>query len=149
MTLKKYEEAVKAFTEAVRIQPADAVAADALRQATLARTQPMPPPKTEPKVDPRAEYTRLMQTGATLEKSQKTTEAVQAYRKALQLAPNDPPALTALRRTELPQLLAAGKQALATRRFPDAIKSFEAAVQLAPDNADAKAGLKKARNKEP
>jgi hypothetical protein len=149
MTLKKYDDAVKAFTEAVRLQPADSAAADALRQATQARAQPIPQPKIEPKADSRAEYNRLMQTAASLEKSQKTVEAIQAYRKALQLVPGDVPALTALRRTELPLQLTAGKQALATRRFPDAVKSFEAALQLAPDNAEAKAGLKKARNKEP
>jgi tetratricopeptide (TPR) repeat protein len=149
MTVRKYDDAVKAFTEAVRLQPADSTAAAAVRQATQARIGPASQPKIEPKADARAEYNRLMQTAASLEKSQKTIEAIQAYRKALQLVPGDVPALTALRRTELPLQLTAGKQALATRRFPDAVKSFEAVLQLAPDNAEAKAGLKKARNKEP
>jgi tetratricopeptide (TPR) repeat protein len=159
VALKKYDDAVQLFTAALKLQPGDTAATDALRQATQARLQPMPQPKVEPKKvepkkaepksDPKAEYNRLMQSGAALEKSEKMNDAIQSYRKALQLAPSDAAALTALRRTELPLLLTAGKQALAARRFPDAAKSFEAALQLAPDNAEAKTGLKKARNKEP
>ncbi len=173
MTLKKYDEAEKAYTDALRLQPGDPAATAALRQATQARLQAVPEPKAapkiepkaevkpvpkvepkvqpkvEPKADPRAEYNRLMQTAEKLEREKKSTEAIQTYHQALKLIPDDGPALAALRRTELPQLLAAGKAALAVRRFPDATKAFEAALQLNAENAEAKTGLQKARKGTP
>jgi tetratricopeptide (TPR) repeat protein len=169
IALKKYDEAVQAYTEALRLQPNDPTATAALRQATRARTQPPMPPRTDPKLDPmnppkldpptppkanpkaeaRAEYNRFMQSGEKLERAQKTNEAIQAYRQALKLIPEDAAALAALRRTDLPLQLAAGKQALAARRFPEAIRAFEAALQLAPNNAEARAGLQKARKGTP
>jgi cytochrome c-type biogenesis protein CcmH/NrfG len=45
MTAKRYEEAVKAYTEAGKVQPGDAAAAAALKEATQALQGSKSPPK--------------------------------------------------------------------------------------------------------
>ncbi len=55
MTLKKYDEAEKAYTDALRLQPGDPAATAALRQATQARLQAVPEPKVVPKVEPKVQ----------------------------------------------------------------------------------------------
>jgi tetratricopeptide (TPR) repeat protein len=163
---KRYEEAVKAFSEAVKLQPQNAPAAAALRQARQAldasRAAPpprvVPPPPLQPKPNPvprpqpvnvQGEYVKQMQLAAALEKQRKYAEAAQAYQKALQQLPHDPKATAALRLAEFNFHMNAGQQALAGRHFPEAAREFEAAVKLFPTNPAANAALKQARQGRP
>ncbi len=116
--------------------------------APFPKTQALPLTKIEQKTDPRADYNRLLESAASLERAKKNTEAIATYRKAWRLIPQDAAALAALRRLEVPLQLTVGKQALATRRFTEASQAFEAVLQVSPDNAEAKAGVQKARKGE-
>jgi tetratricopeptide (TPR) repeat protein len=166
MTAKRYDEAVRAFSEALRLQPGDAGLTKALREATQALDatkgrQPPPkpqPPAPQPKTEPsrpaapapptvatQAEYGRQMQTAAALDKQQKYAESIRAYKEALRLIPGDARATASLRNAEFAQHMAEGQKALSAKRFADATREFEEALKLSPGNQAAMNGLKQAR----
>jgi tetratricopeptide (TPR) repeat protein len=144
MTGKRYAAAVKAYGEALKLQPADAGAAMALHAAQQALAVPKPPPKP-PTIDVQAEYAKQMQTGAAFEKQQKFTEAARAYKMALQWRPRDAKAAAALKVAEFGLHMAEGQKAMAAKRFADAAREFEAALKLFPNHPAAAAALKQAR----
>jgi tetratricopeptide (TPR) repeat protein len=151
LTAKHYDEAVTAFTEATKLQPNDAAAAKALREATAARDAartPPSPPKPPP-VNAAAEYAKQMQAAAGLEKQQKYADAIAAYKEALKWQPGDAKATAALKNADFQRHMAEAQKAATAKHFADAVKEYEEALKLFPGNADATAGLKRAREGKP
>jgi colicin import membrane protein len=152
LAARRYEEAVKAFGDALKLQPGDPTATRSLREAQQALDASRPPPKpSKPSKPPQppappAEYTRQMNTAQGLERQQKYAEAVRAYREALRLVPGD---AQASKGGEFAQRMADGQKALAARRFADAVRAFEAALKLVPNHPDATSYLKRAREGKP
>jgi len=147
LTARRYDEALKAYTDALKLQPGDAAATrgqrDAQQGLDAARGSSKPPPPPPP---PPAEYTRQMDAALALEKQQKYADAVPAYKAALRALPNDSKATTG---ADFAQHVADGQKAQAARKFPDAIREYEAALKLIPNHPDATAFLKRAREGKP
>jgi hypothetical protein len=161
---KRYSEAVQQYTEALKLRPGDATATRGLRDAqhaleiSRAPSPPAPPARpapgqpqnhapatNSPAPNAQAKYREAMQTAAALEKQGKYSEAVGAYRSALQFMPNDAGATAALRNADFHSHLAEGQKLLAARKFPEATRELEAAVNLDPHSNEAKTLLQKAR----
>jgi tetratricopeptide (TPR) repeat protein len=155
MAGKRFAEAVKAYGEALKVQPGHVGATTALREAQQAlvafrtpspRPTPSPPPVPKPVVvNIQAEFSRQMQAGAAFDNQQKFAEAVGAYKMALQLVPGDARAAAALKVAQFSLHMAEGQKARAARRFADAVREFDAALQLFPNHPGATAALKQAR----
>jgi tetratricopeptide (TPR) repeat protein len=173
MAGRRYEEAVKAYGEALKVIPTEPGANRAYQEATQAldaakARPPQPPPgpapapkpgaqaqppapaskpgaQAQPPANVQAEYDKQMQAGAALEKQQKLADAIRAYNEALRLVPDDPKATAALRAADLAQHLTEGQKALKARRFGVAAKEFEEALKIAPGHPEATRLLKQAR----
>jgi tetratricopeptide (TPR) repeat protein len=150
LTAKRYAEAVAAYQGAVKLKPADAATAKALREAQQAleasrKPAPPPPPPPPPPVPPAVEHARQMQAGAAFEKQGKYAEAAAAYQAALMQVPGEARATAALRNALFQLHMANGRSAHAARRFADAVKSYEEALKLQPANAEAKDRLARAK----
>jgi tetratricopeptide (TPR) repeat protein len=87
-----------------------------------------------------------MQSAAALEKQGRYSDAVNAYRTALKLVPNDAAATAALRNADFHSHLAEGQKLLAARKFPEAAREFEIAVNLDPRSNEARTLLQKAHS---
>jgi tetratricopeptide (TPR) repeat protein len=152
---------VKLFDEALKLQPGDAAATRAQREALQALdASRTPPPKTPvpasstaparpPAPNPQAEYNKQMQAAAALEKQQKYAEAVQAYQAALRWVPSDSRASAAARNATLLLHWTNGQKAHNARRFAEAVKEYEEALKMSPNNADVKNALQRARQSKP
>src|SRR5262249_51878294 len=146
MTAKRYADAVRAYSEALKIMPDDPAVTKVLQFARQAvdssKTAPKPQPRSEaPKTQSkgdvptkpqppavsaavRAEFNHQMQLGVAFEKQQKYAEAIKAYRESFRLIPGDAKAKRSL---EFVQKMDDGTKALTAKRFADAAKSFEEA----------------------
>jgi tetratricopeptide (TPR) repeat protein len=147
MGAKHYDDALKDYGEALKLQPGDAAATKGHRDAQAAldaaKVSPKPAPPPPP---PPAEYTKQMNAAAALEKQQKYADALTAYKAALKVVPNDAAATKA---ADFAQHMADGQKALAARKFPDAVRELEAALKVKPNDADATALLKRAKDGRP
>jgi tetratricopeptide (TPR) repeat protein len=150
-TARNHADAVKFYTEALKLQPGDAQAVKGLKDAqqALDAAKAPPPPPPPPPPNPQAEYAKHMQAGAAADKQKKFDDAVKAYKEALRQVPNDAKATAALKSAEFNLHLSEGDKHLAARKFAEAVKEYEEALKLFPDSADAKAGLKKAKEGKP
>jgi tetratricopeptide (TPR) repeat protein len=140
---RRFDDAIKAFGDALHVMPGDRDATAFLQQSTKARDDARGPAKPPP---PPAEYTRQMGAAAALEKQQKYADAVPAYKAALRALPGDG---AATKGADFAQLMADGQKALAVRKFADAARDFEAALKVRPGDAEATALLKRARDGRP
>jgi tetratricopeptide (TPR) repeat protein len=153
----RYDDAVKAFSDALRAQPGDAQAANLLAEAQKAQAEQkrkqqaaqakppaprpamQPPPKpVQPAVNVQAAYSRQMQAAAAFEKQQKYDDAITAYKEALRLVPGDNKADAALH-------MATGQKLMKARKFADAAREFETVLKLSPGHAEAAKALKQAK----
>jgi tetratricopeptide (TPR) repeat protein len=144
MGAKKYDDAIKAYTDALKVMPGDKDAAKGLNDARQAADA-----AKAPKPDPKAEYAKQMQAGAAAEKQGKLADARAAYREALKWAPNDAKAAAALKNADFGAHMAEGKKLHDAKKYADAVKEYEAALKLFPDNKDAKDALKRAKDGKP
>lgn len=154
LATRKFAEAVSLLEKAEKLNPMDREIPALLKQARAGLSQPMPPmPPMPPIPKPPADGDFQKQIGlaARLESQKKYPEAIQAFREALKLKPNDLVARIGLQRVENAQTIAdnlnAGRAALRTRRWAEAEKSFNAVLKLEPRNAEARDGLQRAREK--
>jgi cytochrome c-type biogenesis protein CcmH/NrfG len=142
MAAKHYDDAVKAYGEALKLVPGDAEATKALNAAKLAAeaSKPQPPAKppaadTQPKPMPKGEAPKPQPPA-----SPPPAPAGQGDAKKTQPPPGN---------TEFDKHMAEGQKAMTAKRFADAVKEFEAALKLSPNNADAAAALKRAKEGKP
>jgi tetratricopeptide (TPR) repeat protein len=143
MAAKRYDEAVKAYNDALKLMPGDAAATRALGEATRAHEASKTPPKPAP---PPAAYTRSMQNGAAFDKQQKWADAVKWYKEALKAVPGDAKGTAA---ESFSQHMDNGQKLAAAKKFADAAKEYEAALKLVPNQPDAASALKRAKEGKP
>jgi tetratricopeptide (TPR) repeat protein len=151
MVGKKYAAAVKAYGDALKLQPGDPTATRGFNDATAALNppKPPPPPAPPPPPNPQVEYNKHMQTGTALDQQKRYAEAITAYTEALREVPNDARASAALKTATYNYHMTEGQKLSQAKRFADAAKQYEEALKLFPKNADAEAALKRAREGKP
>jgi tetratricopeptide (TPR) repeat protein len=137
---KRYKDAEKNFSDALKYQPGDGVATKGLQQARDGQ-RPPPPPNNQ------AAYDKQMRLGADYQKGKKYAEAVKAYEEALRLIPKDAKATSALRDAKYLYNMTEGQRSYNVGRYNDAVRFFDAALQLFPSSKDAKDWHKKAKDK--
>jgi tetratricopeptide (TPR) repeat protein len=145
LTAKKYDDAIRDYTDALKLMPGDKDATKALEDAKKAADAA----KTPPKPDPKEAYAKHMQAGAAADKQQKYGDAIAAYREALKAVPNDAKATAALKSAEFNSHMAEGKKLADAKKFADAAKEYEEATKIFPDNKEAKDALKRAKDGKP
>jgi tetratricopeptide (TPR) repeat protein len=156
---KRYQDAEKAFGDALKLFPDDGAALKGMvtaRSALLALSE-----QGVEKEKRQAEYQRLMAQGKEAMEGKQYAAAVQAYERALQLVLGDETAEKALaaaraalaaddndkaRLAEYRTHLEAGKTALVAQRYADAVREFIAAQRLIPGDPEAVQGQKQAEN---
>ncbi len=129
---KRYPDAVRAYTEALRLVPGDAAATKGLNDARTGEKPPPPPP-------PAPDYNKSILNAQAFERQKMWDAAAAAFRNALKAKPGDPKAAFGLDVVE-------GQKALDAKKWADAQKFFEDALRLSPNDADAKALLKRAKD---
>jgi superkiller protein 3 len=139
MTATKFDDAIKAYTAALALYPADADAARGLSDAKkkAAEPKPAPMPMGKPPL-----YAKQMETGLALEKQGKYDQAIAAYRAALRLVPGD---TEANNKVDFCQRMIDGAKALQLKKFADAVTAYESALKLFPNDQSAKQGLARAK----
>jgi tetratricopeptide (TPR) repeat protein len=141
LAAKKWDDALTAFTAALKMVPADPEATRGMQAANEGK-------KSTP--DPKVEYTRLMTAAAAFEKQQKYFDALQAYKDALAKLPGDAKASAGVTKvTQYNQRLIDANKAAQAKRWADAVKECEEALKLYPDSTEAKKALQKAKDKKP
>jgi tetratricopeptide (TPR) repeat protein len=153
--VKKYNDAVKAADEALKLRPDDP-AATKTRTAALAALKAPPPP------DPKAvAYQNWMKQGQAAMAAKKYADAVKAYDEALKQKPSDAAAIqgkkSALDAMKPPvkpapdpkdaayqTWLKQGQTALTTKKWATAIQAFDEALKVRPGDAMAIKGKKDA-----
>jgi tetratricopeptide (TPR) repeat protein len=152
-TARHYDDAVKAYGDALRIMPGDRDATALLHQATKVRDDTKA--ATDAEAKRRADYTRLMNQGQTAMLGKHYADAAKAYGEALRVQPNDLAATRALKGAQAP--LAAAKPpppppAEYTRqmnaaavlekqqKYADAVSAYKAALRQVPNDPKAVKG---------
>jgi tetratricopeptide (TPR) repeat protein len=153
--LGRYEEAVRAYTEALKAQPGDLAAERGLR--ALARL-------SDDFQAAQAAYVRYMTNATNLMQQGRFVDAQVAFNEALRVMPNDAQALQGVRdaqvaidralvdaqkREERRKAIAAGLQAansaLLSHKYDDAIKAANDVLRIDADNGKARALASQAR----
>jgi tetratricopeptide (TPR) repeat protein len=169
LAAKHYDEAVKAFTEASRLEPGNAEVTQQLRTATQAlEASRVPPPKPPPAVPvkPQPMPTQPRPGPAPVipphvepqPQPQPRPQPTPPTTPAPRTSPSSPP--PAAPRTSTPpppptgateftRHMTEGQKLLAAKRFAEAAREYEAALKLQPGNTEATAALKRAREGKP
>jgi tetratricopeptide (TPR) repeat protein len=144
----RFADAVAAYGAAVRLDPANLLAAKGLQDAQVALTNAQAA---------QTMFLQWMNQGAAALRGQRFAEAVQAYTEALRLVPTDLNALQGLRdaRAGLDRVVVnpgdfdrefqRAMADLQQQRFPEAVRHFKRALKLRPDDPQAVRGLRQAR----
>ncbi len=130
-----YNDAVAAYTEALRFVVNDVQAAAALQNAQAALAD---------YVRRLADANVFVLAGNAAAKQRKYADAAHDYKEALRILPNHPQAEALFILFRYNDNMADGNRAMDTRRFPDAIRHFRAALVEAPNDPAAMAGLNQA-----
>lgn len=130
---KRFDEAVKDFAEAVRLQD-DLQVRELLQQAQEARDEVR-----------KAAYDKAMIQGGQARKEEKYSAAVAAFRDALTQLPNDKEAVVALQEAEFHDFLEKGRLALKDEQYADAVKALREAGKRQPEDKDSRDLLKTAQ----
>jgi tetratricopeptide (TPR) repeat protein len=137
---KKWDDAIAAFSAALKLVPNDPEATKGLQAANDGK---------KPKANP-AEYAKQMAAAGAAEKKQEYLDALAAYQKALEAMPNDVAARAGVKKgTDYNQRMIDGKKALDTKKWADAVKAYEEALKLYPESKEAMRNLQKAKDKKP
>jgi tetratricopeptide (TPR) repeat protein len=150
---RRYDDAVKAFTDSLRAMPGDRDATALLQQATKARDDVKA--ATDAEARRKADYARLMAQGQTAMAGKHYADAVKAYGEALKVMPNDPAATKAHKDAQaaldaskapppppaeytrhMDTAAALEKQ----QKYADAVSAYKAALRVVPNDPKATAG---------
>ena len=153
-TGKRFDEALRFATEALKLIPGDAEATNIVNASRAALTPPPkkdppkvePPKKDPPKADPQAQINQHVQTAAVLEAQGKYGEAQAHYQEALKLAPTN---AELKKKVDFCKAMADSIADLNAGKFAEATIGFDLALRLYPADANAKhyLGLAKAKKK--
>jgi tetratricopeptide (TPR) repeat protein len=136
MRNQNYLDAVRNFTEALRLVPNDLDATRGLADAQAALD----------KVARRQQdYDKQIQIGSRALTARKWADAVKAFSAALDLIPNDQRATDGLSKARFGQAMADGQAAMTAKRYADAVASFEKALAEMPGDPQATAALRQAK----
>ncbi len=141
---KDYQEAKKAYSEALRLKPDDNSAKDGLRAAQTHLDEIVAEAKKK------QDFERAMTLAREAMKNKKHAEAVKYYEDALKILPTNSDAVdgrkVALkkRHEDYELVMGAGVAALKKEDYQGALNSFNEALRLIPDDEDAKLGKRKA-----
>ncbi|HZZ77661.1 MAG TPA: hypothetical protein VFE62_04025 [Gemmataceae bacterium] len=156
MTQKKFDVAVKAFSDAIKLDPANVDARSQLKQAQQAFAQ----------VQAEINYQKAITAGANAMSLKRYQDAVTSFGNALKYMPNDQKATQQLaqarqllqdsmktKKTPPPppvdpnkgfnDAMKRGADAEKDMKYADAVKAFTEAIKLQPKNTDAHAGWKR------
>ncbi len=154
LTAKKYDEAIRDFTDALKLDPANKDVSGLLQQATKGRDDAKA--ATDAEAKRRADFNRLMTSGQAAATAKKYDEAIRDFGDALKLMPGDPGATKALkdaqaaRDTPKPpppppvEYVRSMDQAAAlekTQKYADAALAYSAALKALPGDAKATKSL--------
>lgn len=154
---QRYEEAVKAYTEALELFPQNL---DAAKGASLARKELAALTRDKQEADRwAADFARLMEEGKKALEAKQYAQAVRAYETALALVPGQADATRAAaeardklaadvdekkKLADYEKFMAAGRAALVAQRYPDAIREYASALGVLPNDAAALDGKRMA-----
>ncbi|HKA08772.1 MAG TPA: tetratricopeptide repeat protein, partial [Gemmataceae bacterium] len=158
MAARRYEDAIEAYSTALRVFPGDPTATKGLATArTAAATPKKDPPKDPPKdpVPPRkdappkgdpnaAKVGDLLKIAASQEDSGKYADAYRTYQDILKLAPSN---MEAKKRSSFCQWMDQGSRQLAAGKLSEAAVSFDQALKIDPSDENAKRMLQQAQAK--
>jgi tetratricopeptide (TPR) repeat protein len=157
---QRYEEAVRAYSEALTLFPEDADARHGLTEARAALAARSRDKQENDKLQ--VGFTRFMEQGKEAMTAKEYAAAVRAFQQAIQLMPADADAAKAL--SEAQTLLAAdetqkqkladyqthmtaGQAALTAGRYADAVRDYLAALRVMPGDAAALQGQRLAEGR--
>jgi cytochrome c-type biogenesis protein CcmH/NrfG len=156
----RFEDAIKAYQDALRLYPDDVEAAKGLSAARSALEEQAQVQKEGEKRQ--AEFTRLMEEGQEAMKNRQLARAAQAFDNALRLLPDNPSATKALREAnealdaqqvakkkaaDFESHMTAARAAMVGQRYAEARDRFLAALQSKPDDPAALEGHKQAEKR--
>lgn len=157
---QRYEEAAKAYTDALELFPQNL---DAAKGASLARKEHAAQTKDKQEADRRtADFARLMDEGKKALEAKQYAQAKLAFENALALMPGQADAIKATDEAKLKlaadteekkkladyeKFMAAGRAALVAERYADAIREYSAALGVLPNDAAALDGKRMAERR--
>jgi tetratricopeptide (TPR) repeat protein len=142
---KRYEDAVQAASEALKLFPNDARARQALADARSALRAA------------RSQYNQLLTDADAALQARRINDAIRLYQQAAELFPEDDAARKGLRQAQAAvdmirdasvaynRLMATGATAMQARRFADAVLAYTEALRLVPGDPLAAQGLRDAQ----
>lgn len=133
---KRYQEALQAFAEALRLVPNDRDATKGMREARAA---------LDIESANRASYNKQMQAALSAYRQRKYNDALNSYREALILIPEDPQATAGFHQARYAQHMEDGNNAMTGKRYTEAAREFEGALKHMPGDAAANNALRQAR----
>jgi tetratricopeptide (TPR) repeat protein len=134
----RWTDAVAAYTEALRLVPADAVATLALAKAQREMNR---------LVNRQVNYDKNMTAANKALTMRQFPDAIRYYSEALRAVPDDPQAAAGLSKARYERFMEDGKRALNLNRRADAIKAFEGALEEKPGDPLATSYLRRVRGK--
>lgn len=132
----QYADAVRAYSEALRLAPNDILAASGLRDAQAALVTV---------AQATLEFDRQMQIGNDALRAKRFADAIAAFQKAQRLFPASLLPVAPLSQARYGKAMADGQAALSARRYADAVRSFEDALKEVPGDLAATTALRQAR----
>ncbi|MFQ3592595.1 MAG: hypothetical protein SNJ82_05310 [Gemmataceae bacterium] len=136
MADRRFADAVAAYSEALRLNPASVEVAAQLRNARIA---------ADNLARARVEYERLVRLGTLALNRNAWAEAINYYGQAEKLIPEDLAAREGINRARYGEAMQQGQQALVARKKAEAIAAFEKALSIRPGDVLAQRGLLQAR----
>lgn len=127
LSQRKYDQAVRAFTDALRLYPDSDDANAGLHKAS---------------------YALHMNDGNNALNARRFPDAIKAFEDALKDTPGDDKASTGLKKAKYGQAMADGAAAFNAKRYKDAIAAYQEALRVMPNDLAATGALKTARDKD-
>lgn len=151
LAAKKYREAEQAFSEALKLMPADALALKGHGEAVAALKSETDRKQRE------AQHAALLKSARDAMTARRFDDAAKHLTEAQKLLPDDKDTAALLKeaqagkslqaaqeakqREDFARLMAAGQTAMTGKKYPDAVKAYGDALKVFPRDAEARKGL--------